>query len=146
MDNEFLSLGIGFGFFAFIFIILIGFYVLNAISLHRITDNRGSDKGWFAWVPILNSFLIPILVEDDVVDSLRGRFTMAYLLTVVLSIIPFLGIVFSVISVIMIFYAFYILVNQYSNNATAYVIITIVTGGIAMPFLLFRIRNRERIA
>ena len=146
MDNEFLSLGIGFGFFAFIFIILIGFYVLNAISLHRIADNRGSDKGWFAWVPILNSFLIPILVEDDVIDSLRGKFTMVYLLTVVLSIIPLLGIVFAIVSAIMYFYSFYILVNQYSNNAIAYVVIVIVTGGIAMPFLLFRIRNRERIA
>lgn len=143
MDDGLLFLMLFISFFAILFIII---YIFNAFSLYKIANNRGSDKGWFAWVPILNGFLIPILVEDDVHESLRGRFTLAYLLTIVLGIIPLLGIVFSVLSMIMIFYAFYILANQYSNNAIAYVIITVVTGGIAMPFLLFRIRNRERIA
>lgn len=146
MNDELLSLGLGFGFIAFVFAIMILFYVINAFALHKIANNRGSDKGWFAWVPILNSFLVPLLVEDDVVESLRGRFTIAYLIALVLSIIPFLGIVFSIIAFIMAFYAFYVLINQYTNNAVIYIIVTVITFGVAMPFLLLRIRNREVIA
>lgn len=130
-------------FVIFVFIIPISVYIINALALMKIAEGRGNDKGWLAWVPLANSFVIPMLIEDDVHESLRGKFMIVYGVAMALTLIPFIGFLFVIVLVVLAYYAFYVLVNQYTNSGTAYLLISIFTVGLAMPILLFRIRNRE---
>lgn len=47
MDNDFLQ-----------FIISIAFYVYAAFCLQTIAKKTGTENEWFAWVPILNVYLM----------------------------------------------------------------------------------------
>lgn len=130
-----------------IFLVSIILYVIQAIALSTIAKNNGYENWWIAWIPIANSFLIPILVKDDVHESVRGNFILIYGITFVGSallsgFIPFAGIFLAALN----YYAFYILANWYSKNAVAHLIIGVVTFGLSIPFSLLRFRNRERIS
>lgn len=47
------------------FIVLIAVYVYSAYCLMRIAQNDGQEYPWFAWIPILNIWLICQLSEKD---------------------------------------------------------------------------------
>lgn len=135
MDQNFMAF-----FIAFLFIGLT-LYVVNAIALQRISEEVGYDKGWLAWIPIANSFLIVILVENDVHKELRGKFTLIYAGFFILGLfLPFVNIV----TLIMSYYAFFIIAKWYSEKYVAHFVISIVTFGISMPFQLLSFAMRER--
>lgn len=118
------------------------FYFLTAIALMKIGKNRGHDESWISFVPILNTFYIPYLIKDQV-GMFRGNYMIVYVASFLLSIIPLLGIIFALINIFLTFYSFFILYRDYTENYVLYIVITALTFGIALPFLLFRIRNRE---
>ncbi len=93
-DSIILGLLAVLGFLIFFFIIIgIIFYVLNAIGLFKIAKKMGKeDLAFMAWIPVANSFLVPILVENDVHEEIRGKFTLIFAISFIASII--LGLVF----------------------------------------------------
>ena len=141
--------GAFFGILALLFVVLIvvfiGLYAISAIGLSGIAEKEGHDKAWLAWIPIANTFLMMMLVEDDVHESMRGKYTLIFAITFIASIVlggffPPIGLVPSV----MMYYALYLLANSRSDNAVMYLVISIVTFNFATPFMLFRLRNRDR--
>lgn len=140
--------GVFFGILALVllvFIVLIALYIVSAIGLSSIAQKEGHDKAWLAWIPIANTFLMMMLVEDDVHESMRGKYTLIYAITLIASFViggffPLIGLVPSV----MMYYALYLLANSRSDNAVMYLVISIVTFNFATPFILFRLRNRDR--
>lgn len=150
MDDEI----IGYGFLAVLggfvlayFIVAILLYVLNGIGFYKIAKNEGRGNiAWLAWIPIANVFLLPVLVEDDVHEQVRGKFVLIFIITFVASFI--LGMFFTpfaFMTTIVYLYGFYFLAAKYSNNAVVHLVISIVTLGISVPFSVFRFRNREPI-
>src|SRR5690606_41447866 len=88
-DSIILGLLAVLGFLIFFFIIIgIIFYVLNAIGLFKIAKKMGKeDLAFMAWIPVANSFLVPILVEKDVHEEIRGKFTLIFAISFIASII-----------------------------------------------------------
>lgn len=128
-------------------VVFIGLYVISAIGLSGIAEKEGHDKAWLAWIPIANTFLMMMLVEDDVHESMRGKYTLIFAIVFIASFVlsgffPPIAIVPSV----MMYYALYLIANKRSENAVMYLIISVVTFNFATPFMLFRLRNRERRA
>lgn len=49
-------------------------YILRAMSIHTIAQRRQTDRVWFAWVPILNQFLLG-KVSDQYSLTVKGKRT-----------------------------------------------------------------------
>jgi len=143
--GAFLALGA-----AFIMVFFIGaliWYVLNAIGLYKIAKKEGNENAWFAWVPVLNVLLLPMLVNNDVHESIRGNFVIIYIVSLVASmflggIIPFVALVPFALFV----YGFYILLSRYSKNAVVHTVIAGVTLGVSAPIQFLYIMNREPLS
>lgn len=136
-----------FAFFVFLFIVAIILFFFQAIGLFKIAKREGKgDIAWLAWIPIINVFLMTLLVENDVHPSVRGKYTLWYGIAFVVSIIlssfiPFV----SFIPMAMFYYAFYFLAKRYSDKAVLHLVIGIITFGFAIPIQIFMFRNRETI-
>jgi len=143
-------LGFLFAFFAvFVVFIIIAIilYILQAIGLFKIAKRDGkADLAWLAWIPVVSSFLVTLLVENDVHPEIRGKFTLFYGIGFVVALVfgSFLPFV-SLIPLIMFIYAFYFIAKRYSDNPTMHIVIAIVTIGCAIPIQIFIFRNREPI-
>lgn len=136
----------GFIFIIMFFIIFIAMYVMQALGLYKIAKKEGNDFAWFAWVPILQGFLIPMLVEDDVHESIKGKMTLIYGISIVATLfiggfIPFI----SFIPLIVTIYALYFLIGRYSKNEVGHLVVLIVTGTFSLPFQLLYLMNRDPI-
>lgn len=134
--------------FSLVFLVVgLIFYVLFAVGLFKIAKREGrQDLAWLAWIPVASSFLLTLVVENEVHKDFRGKVTMIYGIAFAASIllsafIPFVGLVASIV----VFYAFYFLASMYSTNPVLHLVISIVTFGFAMPIQVFIFRNRERI-
>lgn len=152
MSNEEI-LGFGFaGFFAFIaafffLFLIVGLivYVLSALGLFKIAKRTPKkDLAWLAWIPIASTFLMMMVVEDDVHEGLRGKLTMVYgiafvVILVLGSFIP--GSQFILMAFF--YYAFYFIAKRYSSNPVLHVVIGVITAGIGTAVSLFLFRNRE---
>lgn len=145
--------GLGMGIFATIGLSLLFaliMYVVYAIAMSRIAENEGYDKPWLAWVPIVNTLLIPLLVEKDVVPNMRGRFTLIYVASLVVCIplamlVPVIGTLIGFIPSLLFYYAFYLLANRYSNQPGVHMLAVILLGSLLLPFQLFRFSSREAL-
>lgn len=135
------------GFLAVFLVVGLIFYILQAIGLFKIAKKEGrEDLAWLAWIPIASTFLMTLIVENDVHKEFRGKLTMIYGIAFVASIIlsnfiPFIGF----ISTIIIFYAFFFIAKKFSTNPVMHIIIAVVTFGMAMPIQIFIFRNRDAI-
>lgn len=132
------------GFIVIFFIVGIIFYLLYAIGMYKITKRDGrEDLAWLAWIPIAQIFLIPLLVEDDVHESMRGKFTLVFgIVFVATFIISFFFSFIYVLYYIVLLYGFYFVAMRYSQNAIVHVVIAAITFGSTIPISIFMFRNR----
>ncbi|NLJ19345.1 hypothetical protein [Globicatella sulfidifaciens] len=147
MENMLLALLGGLFLVALItLVVAVVLYVLLAISLSKIAEREGVEPSWLAWIPVANLVLMAKLVEDDVHESIRGKFTMISIVAIVAG--PILGQVIGILAylpVITMLYSFYFIAKRYSKNETANIVVAAVTLGASVPIQLFRFRNREAI-
>lgn len=136
------------GFLVFFAVIGIVLYILYALGMFKIAKTLGrDDMAFLAWIPIAQTFLLPLVVENDVHEGIRGKFTLVYAVSWLASI--FLAMFytpFTFISMIVLLYGFHVLALRFSENALAHTIIGVVTLGVSVPISLFRFRNRTPIA
>jgi len=132
-------------FFVFLFIIAVILFIFQAIGLFKIAKREGKgDIAWLAWIPIINAFLMTLLVENDVHPGIRGKFTLFYGIAFVLAIILSGFIAFiTLIPMAMFYYAFYFIANRYSTNPVLHLVIGIITLGFSIPIQIFIFRNRD---
>lgn len=144
--ENFLLWGIGIVITLFVISVLVFlvFHVLMAIGLYTLVKRSSRhDLAWLAWVPIVNTFLITLLVEEDAHESVRGKLTIVYLIVIVggflfSGFLPFL----TVLPFAVLMYAFYLLLQKYSKNAIIHTAIAVVTGSLGMSISLFMVRHR----
>lgn len=120
-------------------------YVLYALGMYRIAQTLGrKDLAFLAWIPLAQTFLLPIVVENDVHEQIRGKFTLIYALSWLGAII--FGVFFqpfTFVPMLVLLYGFYILAMRFSTQALAHTVIAIVTLGLSVPVSLFMFRNRQ---
>ncbi|MEG0310009.1 MAG: hypothetical protein RR310_03865 [Eubacterium sp.] len=139
----------------FVLIACIISYIFNSISLYTMAKKRGLDHPWFAWVPLVNNYLLGELINDQVsLGSLHLSNASLFLVLVpaiyafilgALSYIPlscYLFIFPIVILVLLYNYtALYWLYRIYSpQNAVLFLLLSIFIP-IASPFILFSLRH-----
>src|SRR5699024_8052004 len=96
-------------FFIVIFLIYAIVYIFGAIGLFKIAKRTPrADLAWLAWIPVANTFLMALLVEEDVHEGLRGKYTLIYgigfaAVVILGTFIPFSGIIIPAF----IYYSFY---------------------------------------
>lgn len=135
------------GFLAIFLVVGLILYILSAIGLFKIAKREGrADLAWLAWIPIASTFLLTLLVENDVHKEFRGKVTLIYGITFAASIllssfIPFAGFLTSIVM----YYAFYFFAKKFSTNPILHIVIAIVTFGFAIPIQIFIFRNREAL-
>src|SRR5699024_2685161 len=128
--------------------IAIVYYILFALGMSKIARTQGrEDMAFLAWIPIAQTFLLPLVVENDVHEGMRGRFTLIYAISWVGSIIlSMFFALFGILSMVVLLYGFYVLATRFSTNALAHTVIGVITLGMSVPISLFRFRNRQPIA
>lgn len=148
------SSGLGFflammGALSFVFfIILVAFYVLKSLGLQTLAANRGIENPWLAWIPIADLYIAGAIVgEMDLfgykLDNLAMWVPVAALAGMVLGLIPFLGILFSLALAVFMIMFFYNLFKMYTESAVLYTVLSVVLC--LWPVFIFIIRNNEPI-
>lgn len=125
---------------------LFGFFILPylfmGLGLSKIAKNEGKGKRFLAWIPIINIVLLGMLVEDDVYEKIRGKFTIIIGVSMFLALFIGKGFI-TYLPLALSIYAFFFIANRYSKNVTAHTVIAVITFGLSMPFQLFRFRKRK---
>lgn len=103
----------------FVALVCLG-YVMQGLLLQTIAKAQGRDDGIFAWIPILNNYLL---------IKLAGGHEMALALYV-LGFIPVVGMIFSWTFLIYICYLSYKLLTRYGVNG-----VMIIVGFFIFPVL-----------
>jgi len=121
-------------------------YVFYSIGMYGVAKTEGYNKAWLAWVPIANSFIIPILMEKHVHPQLRGKYTWIYAGSLVVGLVLSLFIsIAGYLSTIVLGYGFYLLAKRYSERPVLHLVVGVVTLTMSVPFQLFRFRKRQPI-
>ena len=107
------------GFALLIPLVLLGMYILLALAVQTLAKRMNLDYTWFAWIPILNFYLIgqlvgPFSVFGFSIDQPRYYLPGAYLASALLSDLPIVGGILnaSVYAFIMIHFFFFVLLFQ----------------------------------
>jgi|LGOV01.1.fsa_nt_gb hypothetical protein len=144
-----------FALFGFVIILVffagtIGLYLLMAIGLKTLADNRGIENSWVAFIPILQLYVLGLLIVDleifgfeipEVSLVLPGLTLIAPLV----SKIQFIGGIYSLAVFIVFAFALYKLFKMYvPESAQLYVILSVVLPFMG-PILVFTIRDNELV-
>lgn len=126
-------------FIVIISVFFLFFYLLQSVALMRLAKRFGlEDKTRLAWVPVMHIFIIPMLVEEDVHDFLKGKFTSVFAVLFVLSF--FITPIFLFVAVL---YGVYFIMEKFSENATLHILIAAFSMGVMIPVQLFLFSFRE---
>src|SRR5699024_6249292 len=119
----------------------------KAIGLFKLAKQEGrQDLAWLGWVPVVNTFLMMLLLEKSVHEGLRGKLTLFYGISVAASLVlgswvPFV----SLLPAILFFYAFYFLAKRYSPNPILHLVLGIITLTYSTSISIFMFRNRDAV-
>lgn len=122
-------------------------YILHSIGLKALADKRGIENSWLAYVPIVNLYILGMLVGEMYIGTLRIPNLELILpigsLVVFANMIPFFGQIISLLFAVVLYFAYYNLYRQYKpDDSVLYIILTIV---LQLQWLfVFLIRNEKR--
>lgn len=135
-----------------IFSIIIGLivYALNAFILYKTAKTNGfDDAAYLAWIPLANLYLLLLLGADGVDLEQRRAFAIKWLWisigALVLSLIPIIGIIFSIGVLVITVYAYYKLFYRWSaekNQSILFSILNLIFSGIF--FIIYGFLNMNK--
>ena len=138
------------GGFIFVFLAIgVVFYVLKSLGLYNMAVNRNMENPWLAWIPIGDLYILGSLVGEMEIFGYKltnlGIVTLAVMIGgMILSMIPFLGLIFSLAVAVYAIFLIYNLFQNYSpNNAVLYTILSIILG--LFPIFIFIVRNNNPV-
>lgn len=139
------------GAFAFIFFILvIVLYILASLGLYKLAQNAGIENPWLAWVPIGNLYILAKLVKSVKLGSfevprLEIVLPVGSIAVAVLGSIPVLGWLVYIAYLVLLVLVFYKLFCIYRpEQATLWIILSIVLSFIGMPAIFLFIMRNDR--
>lgn len=145
--GTFLAAMAGLGvFFLLVFIVL---WVLKSIGLAQMAKNKGIENEWLAWLPIADLYIMGALVEEISIFNIKISnlglwFPMICLIGVVLSGIPFLGLVISLALLIFQIVFMFNFFKMYSSQAALFTVLSILLAFL-FPIFVFFLRNNPII-
>jgi hypothetical protein len=75
----------------FMLLFALAFYVYNSLALQTIAQKEKSEHSWFAWIPVLNTYL---LLEISGVNTYWMIAILSPIVIYPLTLIPYIGLVF----------------------------------------------------
>ena len=132
------------------FVIAVVFYVLKSIGLSALAVKRGIENPWLAWIPIADLYIMGLLVgEMDLfgyhLDNLGLWVPVIFVGGMILSMIPFLGVLFSIAVLVFSIMFIYKLYEIYApTQAVLYTILSILLGLFCV--FIFIIRNNDPVS
>ncbi len=133
----------------FSLILNIAKYVLGAIGIERLAKNKGLEKTWMAWIPIVDLCLLGKIIERIRI----GKWEIVHLeqllpgvavVTLAFCWIPVLGTIVGLVMMVIMAFAMYGLFVKYRpEQAILYTIIGLVLK--LSDLFIFIIRNDEEV-
>lgn len=153
-------------------IYIITSYLFFAIGLQKISEFRGHDKPWLAFIPIANYYLLGFVADD--INSYENKRSNYQIILLVLAIISSIfksiknilkrnnfntdnpeylyfeiKIIVAIVSAIMLGFCFMVLYKIYSDYSPDKAIVMLVCSIIfyfIVPFVLFAIRRNSSVS
>jgi hypothetical protein len=151
MDLLFASVGIV-TVMLFVIIVVSGIagYILSAIGLMRMAENRGIENAWLAWIPVGNLWVMGQLIGrlslgEKSYEHAEHLLVGALLATVVFGKIPVIGALIRVLSSLLMIYAMFRLYKLYAaERAVLYTVLSIIFPVLIPGILLFSLRFKTQ--
>ncbi len=129
----------------FLGVISIGLYILTALGLKKLADNRGIENSWIAFIPVFQVYILGLLIVDleifgYEIPELPIVLPIMLVISPIIIKIPGVGSLFSFLSFIVFCFALHKLYAP--ESATLYIILSIVLPFMG-PILIFSIRDNE---
>lgn len=128
-------------------IVGIAFYVLMALGLYRMAENKGIDNPWLAWVPIGNLWVLGAIVET--IDLGDRKFDNAGIILVVgafVGMIPLIGTLLALAYLVVTYFVYFKLFKMYApGKEVMYLVLSIIFSGIALPIIIFMIKDNTPV-
>ena len=113
-------------------------YLISALIYYKTSKTNGfSDAAYIAWIPLLNVYSLFLLTargdNDTTVRAAAKKNTLIYFGLLIVSFIPVIGIIASIVATGFVLYYAYRLQYRWSGEtgkAVLYVILTLITGGL----------------
>lgn len=135
------------GFLAFIFIIIgIVLYILSAIGLYKLADNRNIANPWLAFIPVVNLYILGLIVkklrfEAFEIPSPELVLPIGCIVAAILRSVPLLGWLAAVAYLLLMLLTLYRLYCIYRPvQAVLWLVLSIVLPFMG-PIFVFIIRN-----
>lgn len=135
------------------FIIAIVMYVLMSLGLYKLAQNADIENPWLAWIPIANLYILAKLVKTVKlgtfeIPSLEIVLPVGCIVAAALGGIPVIGWIVYVAYLVLFVLVLYKLFSIYRpQQATLWIILSIVLFFIGMPAIfIFIMRNDRPIA
>lgn len=132
----------------FLLIIVFVLYLLGAIGLYKLADNKGIDYSFLAFIPILQSYIIGKIIADLEIFNIKVpnpaiALPVAPIIASILTPIPVMGLLAIVSVIILNIAALHKLYKIYvGDSATLYTVLSVVLPFL-QPILIFTIRNKQ---
>ena len=142
---EFLfGFGLLFGLFAFVF--AIAAYVLIALALMTMAQNKGIEYPWLAWLPVGNMYIVgKIIGKLNVfgieIENPEMVLPIASLAGFFLAAIPLIGFLLSLAVMVLSLVAFYNLIEMYKKGSGALYLILLIFIAPLGAFMFFGIKD-----
>ena len=123
-------------------------YVLSSLTLMQMASNSGIENAWLAWVPIGNLFIVAKLIKElnifgFEIPNLEMALPAIFVANILLSRIPIIGFLISILAFIVVAMAFYKLIEMYKPNSGILTIILLVIIAPVGAFMFYSIRNNS---
>jgi hypothetical protein len=150
-DAQGLGVLLAVGGFILLFILLgLIFYILFSLGLYTMASRRNLPNAWLAWIPIAQLYMMGEVIGPVELGNFTADRPGLYLLGAiiglsVLSMLPMLGPIFSLATMVVIIGSLYLLFSRYTTDNTPllYTILGIASFGALAAILVFTIRNNE---
>ncbi len=112
-------------------------YVLFAIGLHTIGERNGIDNAYFAWIPVLQFYVLGAVVDEKLRWVLPGLLVATFLLEGV----PILGTLMVVLTFIVFFITLYMFLEMHNAPFPAGIVFISLFVPIVLAYVVFVSRH-----
>ncbi|MGE7093328.1 hypothetical protein ACQKII_18115 [Lysinibacillus sp. NPDC048646] len=116
---------------------IIGYFVSALIYYTTSKTNGFSDVAYIAWIPLVNIYSLFLLTansdDDTTIRAIAKKYTLIYFGLLIVSFIPVIGIIASIVMAGFVLYYSYRLLYRWTGEtgkAVLYIILTFITGGL----------------
>lgn len=137
------------GLFFIFFAVGIALYVLMGLGLMTMAKNKGIENAWLAFIPVGNMWIIGQIIETiEIGDKKFENAPLILALGCFVSIVPIIGSLLALVFMVVVYISIYKLYKMYApENATMYLILSILFAGIAMPVIFyFKLKDATPVA